>query len=67
MAHQLVRKGIAVVRYQKRTRQHPESLSALGTKLTVKEEVIDDAVQALEALAQDARFDSKRVFVVHDH
>ncbi len=56
-------RGIAVVRFNKRTHQRPDSLAGLGAKLTVQEEVIDDAVAALGQLRADERFDPSRVFV----
>ena len=50
LAWGLASKGIAVLRYEKRTKEHPGKLTA---KLTIKDEVIDDAV--LVAALDDLR------------
>ena len=56
LAEGLARRGVATLRYVKRTRQYPKS-----PVVTVKEEVIDDAVSALALLRQQAKIDAKRV------
>ncbi len=56
-------KGIVVLRYEKRTREH--ALRASKEKgLTVKEETVDDAVAAVEALRGVKEVDPQRVFVL---
>jgi uncharacterized protein len=59
----LADRGIAVLRYEKRTRQHPARSSNI-TNLTVREEVIDDAIAAVALLRAHDRIDPKRVFVL---
>ncbi|MDR7812370.1 alpha/beta hydrolase family protein [Lacrimispora sp.] len=63
LAEGLTKKGIAVLRYDKRTfiygkemRNHPE--------LTVKEETIEDAILATALLRNDSRIDSERIFII---
>jgi dienelactone hydrolase len=63
LAWGLASRGIAVLRYEKRTRQHG---SRLGTvkDFTVKEETVDDALAAAELLRRTPGIDPKRVFVL---
>ena len=63
LAWGLASQGIAVLRYDKRTKVYPEKMAALKT-LTVKEETIDDAVAAVELLRQTPNIDPQRVFVL---
>jgi dienelactone hydrolase len=60
----LASNGVAVLRYDKRTKVHAASVSAHGGRLTVKEEVVDDAVEAVRLLAGTERIDPKRIFVL---
>ena len=62
LAHGLGSRGIAVLRYEKRTRQHGPKVAPLTT-FTVKEETIDDAVAAVEMLRKTSGIDPRRVFV----
>ena len=62
LAHGLGSKGIAVLRYEKRTRQFGPKIAPLTT-FTVKEETIDDAVAAVELLRKTSGIDPRRVFV----
>jgi dienelactone hydrolase len=55
--------GVAVLRYDKRTRVHAAKLAAV-TGFTVKEEAIDDAVLAAALLRQTPKVDRARVFVL---
>ena len=65
LAHGLASRGIASVRYDKRSYVHPlKLLRAAKGRLTVKEETIDDAIAAAELLRGDARIDPDRVFIV---
>lgn len=50
LAWGLASRGVAVLRYEKRTRQHPSAFAALGESYTVREEVIDDALAAVASL-----------------
>jgi len=62
LAWGLADRGIAVLRYEKRTRQYPDRV-VLERNLTVREEVIDDALAAVAVLRKHERIDAKRVFV----
>jgi len=60
----LVEHGVAVLRYDKRSYSHPAELVSVGDKLTVKEEIIDDARAAMKLLREHDSIDEKRVFVL---
>lgn len=62
LAHGLAGHGIAVLRYDKRTRVRPGDFA--GNDFTVEHEVIADAVAAVEAIAADPAVDPGRVFVL---
>lgn len=59
----LASRGIAVLRYEKRTRVHPGDFGA-GAIFTVKEEVIDDACAAIDLLRSRTDIDQSRVVVL---
>jgi len=63
LAWGLADRGIAVLRYEKRTRQYAVQMSVIKN-LTVREEVIDDAVAASALLRGHAGIDPKRVFLL---
>lgn len=63
LAEGLASCGVAVLRYEKRTRQHASRLAAART-ITLREEVIDDALAALELLRKTPGVDPKRVFLL---
>jgi uncharacterized protein len=61
----LASQGISVLRYDKRTLKHVKQLTPeLVAKMTVKEEVIDDALLALKLMRQTKDIDSKRIFML---
>ncbi len=62
LAWGLASQGIAVLRYEKRTRTYGEKMSKLP--VTVKEEVIDDAVAAVDFLRDNDAIDKKRIVVL---
>lgn len=65
LAEGLAARGIAVLRYDKRSYAHPlKMLFGKGDAITVREEVIEDAVLAAELLRKDPRIDGKSVFVL---
>ena len=65
LAWGLATRGIAVLRYEKRTRQYAAKLGAGSLAgFTVKEETIDDALAATEALRGTEGIDRQRIFVV---
>ncbi|MGN6150490.1 MAG: alpha/beta hydrolase [Lysobacteraceae bacterium] len=61
LARGLAERGIAVLRYEKRTKAHPEQFADGGT---VDRETTDDAVQAVAMLRARADIDPKRIFVL---
>lgn len=64
LAWGLATKGIAVLRYEKRTKAYPREMARMAAKLTVEEEVIKDALAAVELLKKEGRIDPKAIFVL---
>lgn len=64
LAWGLASRGIAVLRYEKRTRHHRLKMLLLANSITVKEETIDDAVAAAAALRSVEKIDGQRIFVL---
>ena len=64
LAWGLASQGIAVLRYEKRTNVHAASLGGEIDTLTVKEEVIDDALEAVALLRDRPEVDSQQIFVL---
>lgn len=65
LADGLANQGIASLRYDKRTFAHGKQMvQELGGKLSVKEEVIEDAIVAIEMLKKDPRVDANRIFII---
>ncbi len=62
LAWGLAARGIAVLRYDKRTFVHPEQFAS--GNVTVKEETIEDALAAVAGLRRTPRIDPHRVFVL---
>ncbi len=62
LAWGLASQGIAVLRYEKRTRQHPLKLISLA--FTVKEETVYDAFAAVDLMRKNAGIDNHRLFVL---
>jgi dienelactone hydrolase len=60
LAWGLATDGIAVLRYNKRTFQHPESFKG---QYTVDEETVEDARAAVASLAARSGIDPKRIYV----
>lgn len=63
LAEGLSRKGIAVLRYDKRTFTYRDEMSK-GEALSVKEETIEDAILAADLLRKDPRIDSSKIFMI---
>jgi dienelactone hydrolase len=63
IAQGLASQGIAVLRYDKRTKVYPEEMAQMK-ELTVKEESIDDVAAAVEFLRKQPQLDPARVFVL---
>ena len=64
LAWGLASQGIVVLRYDKRTKVYPEKMSDLLNTLTVKEEVIDDVLEAVSLLRSIPEVDSQRIVVL---
>jgi dienelactone hydrolase len=63
LAWGLASRGVAVLRYEKRTREHGAQLAAVKD-FTVQQETVDDALAAADLLRHTAGIDPKRVFVL---
>ena len=64
LAWGLVSQGIAVLRYEKRTLEHGAAMAPLSDRITVQEETIEDALQAVQLLRQTPNIDHERIFVL---
>jgi hypothetical protein len=62
LAWGLASQGIAVLRYEKRTRTYGEKMARLP--VTVNEEVVDDAVAAIDLLRDNVSIDKARIVVL---
>jgi dienelactone hydrolase len=63
IAASLSSKGIAVLRYDKRTKVYGSRMAS-NTRLTIKEETIDDAVVAIKLMKTTKGIDKKRIFIL---
>jgi dienelactone hydrolase len=63
LAWGLASRGVAVLRYDKRTKVHPSKLALIRDTLTVKEETVDDALAAVALLQKTPEIDPKRIFM----
>jgi len=64
LAWGLAQRGVAVMRYDKRSYARPDELVALGDRVTVQEEVIADARAALRLLRARSEIDREQIFVL---
>lgn len=64
LAWGLASRGIAVLRYDKRTFVYQAEIAATGGDLTIEEETIDDAAAAVELLLNTDGIDPQAVFVL---
>ena len=64
LAWGLASRGIAVLRYEKRTKQHRAEIAAMVDKLTVEEETVMDALAAVSLLRNTPEIDKSRIFVL---
>lgn len=62
IARGLAAQGIAVLRYDKRTKARPQDFA--GKDFSVDDEVTDDAVLAIDALRKVEGIDAKRIYVL---
>lgn len=63
LAYALACKGIAVLRYEKRTKQYPTECAAQINDFTLKDEVIDDALAAIQTVKSVVAIDPARIYV----
>jgi dienelactone hydrolase len=63
LAEGLAKRGIASLRYDKRTFAHGRKC-ARQKDITVREETIDDALAALDLLKSDPRIDPERIYIL---
>ncbi len=59
----LASRGIAVLRYDKRTHRYGKEMVAAKTPITVKEETMDDAIAAVALLATTPHVDAKHIYL----
>jgi len=66
LAHGLASRGIAVLRYDKRTFAHKQKLvkEGMDKTITIKEEVIDDVLAAVARARDLSGIDANRIFVL---
>ena len=64
LAWGLATQGVAVLRYEKRTKQYPTKIAGLMDIFTVDDEVVSDALAAVELLKTTEGIDSDRIFVI---
>ena len=60
----LASKGIAVLRYEKRTKVYAARMGRSKDSITVKEETIDDALAAVTLMQHTPGIDARKVFVL---
>jgi uncharacterized protein len=63
LAEGLASRGIAVLRYEKRTKVYPAQCAA-DPNFTMTEETVEDAVRAAALLGEEKEIDPRRVFVL---
>ncbi|HYW45180.1 MAG TPA: alpha/beta fold hydrolase [Bryobacteraceae bacterium] len=63
LAEGLASRGIAVLRYEKRTKVYPAKMAGLSN-MTVNDETVDDAVKGAALLRAQKEVDPKRVFLL---
>ena len=63
LAEGLSSRGVAVLRYVKRTEQYPQQCAA-DPNFTVNQETVEDAVRAADVARKQANIDPARVFVL---
>lgn len=64
LAMGLASRGIAVLRYEKRTRQYPGKWASSAEQFTVQTETINDALTAVDQLRTTEGIDPDRIFVL---
>jgi dienelactone hydrolase len=64
LAWGLASRGVAVLRYDKRTLLMAKRLVKTPDSLTLKEETVEDAASAVQLLAKQKEIDNKRIFLL---
>lgn len=64
LAWGLATRGVAVLRFPKRTQHYQAKIDVSSGKFTVAEETVDDARAAVELAARQPEIDGRRVFVL---
>jgi len=64
LAWGLASRGIAILRYEKRTKEHGLKMVAEKKAITVKEETLDDALASVAILRDIDKIDKNRIFVL---
>ncbi len=64
IAEYLTSKGIAVLRYDKRTYTYQSKIAKDISNFTVKDEIINDTVLAANLLKEDSRIDKNKIFII---
>ena len=64
LAWGLALQGVAVLRYEKRTRQYAEKMAVIIDQITVKEETIEDALLAVDLLRNTDGIDPQHIYVL---
>ncbi len=60
----LASNGIAVLRYDKRTKVYPQECIQMMDNFTVNDETVDDALAAIDLLRKFDKIDKKRIFIL---
>lgn len=64
LAWGLANKGIAVLRYDKRTKVYPDKFAQYKDGFTVMEEVIEDVLEAISFFEKEEKIDKNRIFIL---
>ena len=64
IAHGLAERGVATLRYDKRTYVYPEAAGESGVDIDIRAETLDDANAAIALMRAEARVDGERIFVL---
>ncbi|MEI7905688.1 MAG: DUF3887 domain-containing protein [Candidatus Firestonebacteria bacterium] len=60
----LASRGIAVLRYEKRTKEYQQKMARSSKTITLKEEITDDVLSACELLRKTDKIDKKRIILL---
>jgi dipeptidyl aminopeptidase/acylaminoacyl peptidase len=60
----LASKGVAVLRYEKRTKQYANQLVEIKNEITVEQETIEDAIAAVTLLQSIPEIDKSKIFML---